>query len=83
MLGSCKGKRPEPEALAAFIDNIPVLDFDLKAAETYTRLPLRRRSFDRLIAAHALSRDLTVVTDNISDFADIPRLKIENWTLPL
>ena len=35
---------------------------------------------DRLIAAHALALDLTLVTNNERDFADVPGLRIENWT---
>jgi tRNA(fMet)-specific endonuclease VapC len=32
-----------------------------------------------LIAAHALSRGLTVVTDNTVEFKRVKGLKIENW----
>lgn len=65
--------------LAKMLANIPVVDFDAKAAEIYGGLPFERRSFDRLIAAHALSLDLAVVTANIRDFADVPNLRVENW----
>jgi tRNA(fMet)-specific endonuclease VapC len=68
--------------LRAFIEEVPVLDFDYKAALAYASLPFRRASYDRLIAAHALSHGLTVVTDNVAHFADIPGLRVENWTLP-
>lgn len=64
-------------------DTIPVLPFDQSAAEAYMRLPFKRGSFDRLIAAHALALELTLVTNNERDFADVPGLRIENWTLPL
>lgn len=64
-------------------ETIPVLPFDLQAAEVYMRLPFRRGSFDRLIAAHALALDVTLVTNNERDFADVPGLRVENWTLPL
>jgi tRNA(fMet)-specific endonuclease VapC len=40
----------------------------------------RRRDFDRLIGAHALAMDCTLVTANSSDFSDIPGLSLENWT---
>lgn len=60
---------------------IPVLDFGADAALYHARLPFRRHSFDRLIAAHALSAGLTLVTNNESDFADVPGLKVENWTV--
>ncbi len=58
-----------------------MLDFDFEAAQTYVNLPFKRASYDRLIAAHALARDLIVVTDNERDFADVPGLKVENWTV--
>ena len=34
---------------------------------------------DMLIAAHALSLDLTIISNNIKEFARIPNLKCENW----
>ena len=34
---------------------------------------------DMLIAAHALSEGLTVVTANVGEFARIPGLSVENW----
>lgn len=35
---------------------------------------------DMLIAAHALSLDLTIISNNIKEFSRIPNLKYENWT---
>lgn len=81
-LGSAAGKPPPPERLRRFIEEVPVLDFDFKAAQAYASLPFKRGSFDRLIGAHALSHDLTVVTDNVAHFIDIPGLKVENWVSP-
>ena len=60
---------------------MPILPFDEAAARCYAQLPFRRGRFDRLLAAHALSLGSTVITDNEADFADIPGLTIENWTL--
>jgi hypothetical protein len=34
---------------------------------------------DLLIAAHALSLDLTLVTANLSEFSRVPNLAVENW----
>lgn len=34
---------------------------------------------DTLIAAHALSLDLTIISNNIKEFSRIPKLKCENW----
>lgn len=77
--GSARGKPPVLERLQLFIEEVPVLDFDQAAALAYARLPFRRASYDQLIAAHALSRDLTLVTDNVSHFGAIGGLKVENW----
>ena len=79
--GTERGDPPSMELLRAFVEEVPVLDFDYKAALAYASLPFRRASFDRLIAAHALSHDLIVVTRNEKDFADVPGLKVENWTV--
>lgn len=78
--GSLNEQPPAVEQLQAFVQEVPVLDFDYKAALAYATLPFKRSSFDRLIAAHALSHDLTVVTHNVKHFADVPGLKVENWT---
>lgn len=77
--GSLKGRPPAFQELQAFVEEIPVLDFDYKAALTYASLPFRRASYDRLIAAHALSHSLVLVTDNTADFSDLPELRVENW----
>ena len=79
--GTERGAPPTMELLRAFVEEVPVLDFDYKAALAYAQLPFKRASFDRLIAAHAVSHDLIVVTGNAKDFADVPGLKVENWTV--
>jgi tRNA(fMet)-specific endonuclease VapC len=79
-LGSHAGKPPSPEALDAFVRIVPLLPFDEAAAREYARLPFKRARFDRLLAAHALSIGATVVTNNPGDFADVPGLRVENWT---
>ncbi|HXH52353.1 MAG TPA: type II toxin-antitoxin system VapC family toxin [Sphingomicrobium sp.] len=80
-LGMYHGKPPTPEALALLVAVVPVVAFDEAAARAYARLPFRRARFDRLLAAHAVSLGATVVTNNEDDFADVPGLKIDNWTL--
>ena len=79
-LGTERGSPPALDELRMFLEEVPVLDFDEKAAMAYARLPFKRGSFDRLIAAHALSLGLIVVTSNEKDFADVPGLAVENWT---
>jgi tRNA(fMet)-specific endonuclease VapC len=36
-------------------------------------------ALDMLIAAHAVSRGLTIVTNNVDHFSRVPDLRIENW----
>jgi tRNA(fMet)-specific endonuclease VapC len=80
-LGTAQQRPPPPEVLDAFVAAIPILPFDETAAREYARLPFKRARFDRLLAAHALSIDATVVTDNEVDFADVPGLMVENWAI--
>lgn len=66
--------------LAGFLEEVQLQPFGEAAAKAYGRLPFRRGSFDRLIAAHALSLGLVLVTNNEKDFGTISGLKVENWT---
>lgn len=79
--GTEKGKPPPPKVLEAFLMAIPLLAFDEAAARAYAKLPFMRARFDRLLAAHALSIGATIVTNNEADFADVPGLTVENWTV--
>lgn len=79
--GSHNNKPPTIEDVEQFMKEVPVLPFDSAASQQYARLAFERRSFDRLIAAHALSEGLIVVTANEKDFADVPGLVVENWTV--
>jgi tRNA(fMet)-specific endonuclease VapC len=70
--------------LASLIEDIPVLPFDLAAGSAYgpIRLATRDRKkdhLDKLIAAHAVSLNATVITNNVKDFARHPGIVIENW----
>jgi tRNA(fMet)-specific endonuclease VapC len=80
-LGSHIGRPPLPETLNSFVAGVPILPFDGPAAREYARLPFKRARFDRLLAAHALSIGATIITNNEADFADVPGLKVENWTI--
>jgi len=80
-LGPHSGKPPTPEALEAFVRVIPIVPFDEAAARAYAQLPFKRARFDRLLAAHALALDVTIITNNEADFADVPGLRVENWTV--
>ena len=80
-LGSQLNKPPPTEVLDAFVKAIPIVAFDDAAAREYARLPFKCARFDRLLAAHALSIGAVVVTNNEADFADVPGLKVKNWTV--
>lgn len=73
-------------ALEHFFLPLIVADFDAKAAHRYgqIRAYLEKQgmsigSLDMLIAAHALSLDVTLVTNNVKEFTRVPSLLIENW----
>lgn len=80
-LGVRHGKPPLERQLEELARQMPILPFDEAAARCYAGLPFRRGRFDRMLGAHALSLGSTVITNNEADFADIPGLTIENWTL--
>ena len=70
--------------LASLVADIPVAPFDASAASAYgpIREATRERKkdqLDKLIAAHAVALDVTLVTNNERDFAAYPELRIENW----
>ena len=72
----------EIERFAAVVEAI--LDFDGEAAAEFGRVKaaIARQPigpFDTLIAAHARSRNLVVVTDNTSEFSRVPGLDVESW----
>lgn len=86
--GADRSQRPKANhaRLDALAGEIECLDFDLKAATCYGRvragLEAKGRPIgpnDMLIAAHALSRKLVLVTDNVAEFRRVKGLKVANW----
>ena len=80
---------PEREQanLDDLIEDIPAMPFDTHAAMAYGPIRLASREskkdhLDKLIASHAVALDVTVVTNNIKDFARYPGVKTENWLIP-
>ena len=72
--------------LEVLLRGLPVLPFDARAALAYGRIIAqcgwaRGRDYDRMIAAHAISSDCILVTNNLADFRDIPGLSVENWVV--
>ncbi len=81
LMGENRGYPPDQDAIEDFLSVVPLLPFDEAAARAYAKLPFKRARFDRLLAAHALSIGAIVITNNEADFADVPGLTIENWTI--
>ena len=84
--GVAVSANPEREKinLAGLIEDIQVIPFDSAAGEAYAPIRLTTRekkkdALDKLIAAHAISLNAIVVTNNTKDFAKYPGLVIENW----
>jgi len=79
-------RRTNHSRIDALVEEIEPLDFDLRAAAAYGRVRAQLEAGgtpigpnDMLIAAHALSRGLTVVTDNTTEFRCVKGLRVENW----
>jgi len=78
-----------PQLLSAFLPSLGgIIAWDRVAAErtAQVRLALRRAGTpispnDSAIAGHALALDATLVTTNTREFARVPGLRIEDWTL--
>ncbi len=73
-------------ALALMLANFEILDFDVNAANDYGKIRADLESkgepigpFDMLIAAHALSRDCVLVTNNTREFQRVAGLKVVDW----
>ena len=86
--GAEKSRRPEHERtlMTNLAAGLEVLDFGTDAADhsgnihaTLARSGQVIGAFDMLIAGHARSRGLTVVTNNLREFARIEGLRCEDW----
>ena len=86
--GADKSGKPSRnhERLDVLTNEMPGRDFDSAAASIYgkVRATLEKKGQpigpnDMLIAAHALSLGLVLVSDNLGEFKRVRGLKIENW----
>ena len=73
-------------ALLKFLLPLRILSFESSAASAYgeIRAYLQKQGtpigpLDMLIAGHARSKELILVTNNVREFARVPELKWENW----
>ncbi len=74
-------------AISLFLSPITILQFDEHAAEEYGRIKaeLEKKGtpigpMDTLIAGHAMSRGLILVTNNTREFDRVVGLTVEDWT---
>jgi tRNA(fMet)-specific endonuclease VapC len=73
-------------ALEQFLGPLEIAQFDQDAAWSYGSLRAQLEakgmpigSMDLLIAAHALSLGVRLVTNNLREFRRVPGLRLENW----
>ncbi len=87
--GAEKSAVPEQnrEALGAFLLPLEVIPFGDEAAAAYGRIRATLEKagspigpLDTLIAAHAVSLGITLVTNNTREFSRVPGLEVEDWT---
>ena len=84
--GESKRSQKLHRAIRSFVKDVAVIPFDESAAEKFAMVGavLARRgepigALDTLMAAHALSLGLTVVTNNTKHFSRVSGLTVENW----
>lgn len=87
--GVCKSQQQQKnrDALMQFLIPLEIVEFNQAAATVYgwIRSDLEDRglvigAMDMLIAAHALSLEVTLVSNNVREFSRIANLSLENWT---
>ena len=81
-----KGSQVLTQRVEQLLDTLTVLTLDGPADEHYAdiRAELERAgtpigSHDLFIAAHARSRDMTLITHNMREFTRVPGLRVEDW----
>lgn len=88
LYGAEKSAQPERSlvTIEGLLARLDVLDYDLPAAQhtAQVRAELARAGtpigpYDQMIAGHARSRGLVVVTNNTREFDRVPGLRVENW----
>jgi tRNA(fMet)-specific endonuclease VapC len=86
--GASKSSRPAQnrKALELFVSPLEVAAFDRRATVVHGRVRALREKkgrligpMDLLIAAHALSIGVRLVSNNVKEFKRVPGLRVENW----
>jgi len=86
--GAEKAGRPKlAEVVEAYLERLAILDWTNEVTSHYARIrsELERSgkpigNMDLLIASHAVSQGMTLVTNNIKHFPNVPGLKVEVWS---
>ncbi|WP_293368443.1 type II toxin-antitoxin system VapC family toxin [Nevskia sp.] len=80
------GSKPTEALVEHFLERVVVLDWTADETWTYAaaRTAIERAgtpigAMDLMIASHAISRDLVLVTNNVKHFQKVPLLAIELW----
>ena len=76
-----------PDIVSEFVERLDaILAWDKKAVEAATLIKKQLESIgtpigynDTLIAAHCISVEAVLVTDNVREFQRVENLKFENW----
>ncbi len=81
-----KYQKQNSKRLEEFLAPFEILPYDENASRFYGKIRAQLESdgniigpLDMLIAAHALSKDNVLVTNNEKEFKRIKSLKVENW----
>ena len=85
--GAEKAGRPKlAELVEAYLERLAILDWTNEVSVHYARIrsQLERSgkpigNMDLLIASHAVSQGMTLVTNNLKHFSSVPGLKVEVW----
>ena len=79
-------RKKNADRLNEFLAPLEMLTYDQMAARVYGDIRFQLENLgqpigplDLLIAAHAISRDLVLISNNEGEFKRIKRLKVENW----
>jgi tRNA(fMet)-specific endonuclease VapC len=82
-------KERNSDALEEFILPLEIASFDDRAAHFYGVLQAQLEKkgtpigpLELMIASHAQSLELILVTNNIKEFSRVPRLPLQDWTQP-
>jgi tRNA(fMet)-specific endonuclease VapC len=81
-----KHQRANPDVVEGFAGRVEVIAYDTAAAYQFGQLKQELNNqqigpYDLMIAAHARSLGLTLITNNTTEFKRVAGLRMENWVL--